>query len=73
MSPLSLTDFGARVREAREARAWSQQDLADATGLTKKQIWDLENGLRDIRLSSFAKLLDALELPASELIDDIRH
>lgn len=73
MSPVSLTDFGARVREARELRGWSQQDLANATGMTKKQIWDIEKGVRDIRLSSFVSLLDALEKPASDLIDDLRH
>ncbi|MCW2922388.1 MAG: family transcriptional regulator [Thermoleophilia bacterium] len=68
-----LMDFGVRVREAREGRGWTQRDLGAAASLTQKQIFDIENGLRDVRLSTLVRVLDALELGASELVDDLRH
>jgi HTH-type transcriptional regulator/antitoxin HipB len=73
MNTQHLKDIGVRVRAARHARCWSQRDLAEASALNQKQISLLERGTLDIRVSTFLRLLDALELPASELLDDVRH
>ena len=73
MAPPLLTDFGTRLREVRTARGWSQRDLAEHASLTQKQIYDLEAGRRDVRLSTLVRVLSALELPASDLVDDLRH
>lgn len=68
-----LVDFGTRVREARTARGWSQAGLAELARLTQKQISFIERGERDVRLSTLVRVLAALELPASDLVDDLRH
>jgi transcriptional regulator with XRE-family HTH domain len=68
-----LEDFGVRVRATRERRGWSQRDLGAATGMTQKQIYDVEAGVRDVRLSTLVRILDALEIPAGDLLDDLRH
>lgn len=68
-----LEDFGVRVREARGRRGWSQRELGELSGLTQKQVYDVESGTRDIRLSTLVKVLDALEISASDLLDDLRH
>jgi transcriptional regulator with XRE-family HTH domain len=68
-----LEDFGSRVREARESRGWSQHELAAAAGMHQRQISYVERGERDLRLTTLLRLLSALELPASDLLDDVRH
>lgn len=42
--PRSLTDFGALLRTCRKARALTQQDLADATGISKSYLCNIETG-----------------------------
>ncbi len=73
MRSSQLADFGNRVREARLQRQWTQRDLAERCGLGQSEIWSIESGQRDIRLTTFIALKEALELPASELVDDLRH
>ncbi len=41
----SLADIGALVRERRETFGWTQQQLADALGLTQRYCSELERGL----------------------------
>ena len=36
--------FGARIAELRRSRKESLQDVADAVGVTKTHIWELERG-----------------------------
>lgn len=37
-------EIGARIRSARKQRGWSQVDLADAVGLTRSSIANIEAG-----------------------------
>lgn len=39
--------FGAKVRGARESRGWTQQDLADLTGIDRVTISLIESGARE--------------------------
>lgn len=68
-----LKDVGERVRSARSRRGWTQEQLATEAGVTQHQVSRIESGSIDPRLTTFVAILDALELPASELIDDRRH
>jgi transcriptional regulator with XRE-family HTH domain len=53
--------FGERLRQAREARHWSQQELADASGVPYLTIYRCERGLhQEPRVSIAAKLARAL-------------
>ena len=40
-----LADLASRLREAREARGWTQAQLADAIGVSRKTINTVENGV----------------------------
>ena len=55
-----LVAFGRRVRTAREARGWTQEDLAYETGLDRTYIGGIERGERNIALLSLNKLAKAL-------------
>jgi transcriptional regulator with XRE-family HTH domain len=63
--------FGENVRAARLARGWTQEDLAGRTGLATVQVSRVERGKREIRLTTLVRLLDALDLPPSELLEGL--
>lgn len=67
-----LAEFGERVRSAREARGWTQEALAAKTGLVQEQISRVENGARDIRLTTLLLLIEALDVPPETLLNDLR-
>lgn len=55
------------LRELRESRALSQDDLAKEAGLDRTTIIDLENGRRRPRPSSRRKLAQALRVRVEEI------
>lgn len=68
--------LGAKVRELRRERGWSQEDLArrlDAFGYQMHQttVAKLEAGERPIRVNELAALAVILEVTAAELIADL--
>lgn len=59
--------FGLRVRELRAARDWSQEEMADATGLHWTYIGQTERGERNLTLRSIQKIAKGLKLEMAEL------
>jgi transcriptional regulator with XRE-family HTH domain len=68
-SAAPLETLGARVRELRLARGWSQQRLADETGLCKDAVTRIERGTRKPRLETLKQIAAAVGLPLTKLID----
>lgn len=64
----ALARFGQNVRAARLARGWTQEELAERSGLAPVQISRIERGKREIRLSSLLRLMDALNASADTLL-----
>lgn len=57
--PKALQQYvGARVRALREARGWTQQQVASRVGLTSKYISEIERGLRDLPLSTLQRVVE---------------
>lgn len=67
----TLLRFGENVRTARKARGWTQEDLAQRTGLATVQVSRIERGQREIRLTTLLRLLAAFEVPPAELLDGL--
>lgn len=63
--------LGVLVREAREARGWSQVELAERLGLSGAQVSRVEAGLRGVSLDVLARLAQELEIPADQVIASI--
>lgn len=59
--------FGHRVRELREARDWSQEELADRADLHRTYISAVERAVRNPTLTVIARLAKALKVSMSEL------
>ena len=60
--------IGERLRTARRARAWSLGTLADAAGIGKGSLSEIENGSRNPTLGTLYALAGALGLPLAALL-----
>jgi Zn-dependent peptidase ImmA (M78 family)/transcriptional regulator with XRE-family HTH domain len=60
----SATFYGARLREVREARGYSLQQVADHLGITKQAVSLYERSMREPRPDHFQKLVEYLRVPS---------
>jgi transcriptional regulator with XRE-family HTH domain len=63
-------NLGRAIRTSREARALSQQGLADATGLSRNYVSDLERGLKSPSLRVVEAIARVFDMRSSELISE---
>jgi transcriptional regulator with XRE-family HTH domain len=61
---------GRRIRETREARALSLRSLAEASGVSRSMLSDIERGAKSPTIALLAAISEGLEVPLSALIDD---
>lgn len=65
-----LMAFGEQVRWHRLQRGWSQEDLAEHTGLHRTYIGSLERGERNVSLINIALLANILQVPFAQLLGE---
>ena len=58
------------LRRHRQARGWTQEELADRVGLSSRYIGQVERAQASASITVLGRLADALEIKATELIDD---
>lgn len=63
--------FGANLRAARLERGMSQAELARETGLAVTEISRIERGVREVRLTTMMRLVDALGASPEELLSGL--
>jgi transcriptional regulator with XRE-family HTH domain len=61
-------EVGRRVRELREAKGWTQEELGFRSGLHRNYVGGLERGERNVGIETVAKLAAALGVRPSELL-----
>jgi transcriptional regulator with XRE-family HTH domain len=61
----SLAGLGARLKEARLLRNWTQADAASKAGLSESSIRKVEGGSPHITVGAYAALLDVFGLPTA--------
>jgi transcriptional regulator with XRE-family HTH domain len=66
-----LKTFGRSIRRLRKQRGLSQEALAEACGLSRNYISDIERGVRNPGLLVMVALAKALKVPLPELVEDI--
>lgn len=59
---------GDRIREAREANGWTQEQLADKAQISKGFLSDVENNKRNVSAENALKLADALGMSLDYLM-----
>jgi len=66
---LFIRDFGMNLRALREERNLSQTKLEAIAGLSKNQVWRIENGEVNTTISNLKLLAKALDVEISQLFD----
>jgi transcriptional regulator with XRE-family HTH domain len=61
------TRFGRRVRELRERRGWSQEQLAAQCGLHRTYVGGIERGERNPALLNIGRIAEALGIEVRDL------
>jgi len=63
--------LGRRIRLLRSKRGWTQQQLADMTGIGRVHVSELENGKREAGLRMLEKLASSFDFTISDLLKEI--
>jgi transcriptional regulator with XRE-family HTH domain len=67
----TLVQFGNRIRELREAKGLSQEELADLGGIHRTYLGGIERGERNPTLLSLLKLAKALDTSPAKLLEGL--
>lgn len=68
-NPTGIKAFGVQLRQLREAKDLSQQELADLADVAKITVQRIENAKYTVTLDVLISLANALEITLSELLD----
>lgn len=64
-----IINLGIHIRQLREKKDLSQQDLADDSGMTKSQIARIETAKINTTVKTLVKIANALDIEPKELFD----
>jgi transcriptional regulator with XRE-family HTH domain len=67
----AVVRFGIKVRAARQARGWTQEELAERSGMAAVQISRVERGVREVRLTTLLRIARALQTTPGRLLDNL--
>ena len=63
--------LGARIRELRLKRGWSQEVLADRSGLHRSHMGEIERGRANMTLATLLIIASTLQTTPSALLKDL--
>ena len=66
---LFIRDFGMHLKALREERNLSQTKLEAIAGLSKNQVWRIENGEVNTTISNLKLLAKALDVEIAQLFE----
>jgi transcriptional regulator with XRE-family HTH domain len=69
--PTGVTRFAANVAEARRRAALTQEEVSAISGIHPTEVSRIENGERDVRVSTVFRLADALGVTPGQLLDGL--
>jgi transcriptional regulator with XRE-family HTH domain len=62
--------FASRLRQIRQVKGLSQEELADRAGLHRTYVGSVERGERNISIDNIERLANALEIDIIELLKE---
>ena len=66
-----LQTLGGRLRDARKAKGWTQDELAHESGIDRSYIGGVERGDRNPSFLNLCKLVRALEADVASFTNDL--
>jgi transcriptional regulator with XRE-family HTH domain len=67
---LLLDRFGETVKILREERGFTQEQLAERSGMTEKHLGEIERGVTEASITAIAGLAKGLQVSVSALVPD---
>ena len=64
-----ILNLGIHIRQLREKKNMSQQDLSNDSGITKSQIARIERAQINTTIKTLIKIANALEIETKELLN----
>ena len=68
---INATLLGERIRQARLAKHWTQEELAHAAGLDRAYLGSLERGERNPSLATLVRVAKVLGVTMASLVADL--
>ena len=68
---MDLKAVGQRIKDAREAKNLTQEELAALVNLSSTHVSMIERGLKVTKLDTFVAIANALDVSADELLVDV--
>ncbi len=68
---MDLKAIGIRIKEAREAKGFTQEQLAEIVGLSPTHMSVIERGVKAPKLETFIKIANALNVTSDSLLLDV--
>lgn len=62
------TEVGRRLRDLREKKGWSQEEMGFQAGLHRNYVGGIERGERNVGVENLAKLAQALKIRPRDLL-----
>ena len=63
--------IGKRIQKIRQSRGYTQQQFAEAVGLSTNYISDVERGKSSVRLGKLVTIINALDCSADDVFMDV--
>jgi len=64
-----IANLGIHIRQLREKKGMSQQDLADDCGITQNQVGRIERAEINTTVKTLVKIANALDIEPKNLLD----
>ena len=71
MSKTIRNKFGKRIRDLRQQKGWSQEELADKAGLHRTYIGAIERGEQNVSIDNIERLAKILGLTLERLFSGL--
>lgn len=68
---MNIKAIGTRIKEAREAKGLTQEQLAEMVGLSSTHISVIERGVKTPKLETFIEIANALDVTSDSLLLDV--
>lgn len=63
-------EIGLKIRAARLDRSWKQEDLAEAVGLTRSSVANIEAGRQKMLVHSLVRIAESLDVAVDTLLPE---